>query len=99
MDDELEPMLARKRVAEVEERPELPGGVDMEQRERRAARKEGAQREMLQHRRVLARREQHHWLAFFGDRFAQDMDRFGFQARQMREPRGHAAASHLRSPA
>ena len=67
---------------------ELPRGVDVEQRERDAAREEGLAREMQQDRGVLADRVHHHRpLEARGD-LAEDLDALGFKSLEMRERAG-----------
>ena len=56
---------------------ELPGGVDMQQREWRPAGMKGLARQMQHHRRILADGIEHHRLVAFGRDLADDVDRFG----------------------
>ena len=59
VDDQLEAELCGALVAERDHLAELPGGVDMQQREGDAARIKRLQRQMQQHRRILADRIEH----------------------------------------
>ena len=59
VDDELDARLGGDRVAQRVHVPELPAGVDVEQRERQRRREEGLLRQMQQHRRILAHRIEH----------------------------------------
>ena len=60
MDQQFHARVARGLVAQIIHRPELPGGVDMEQREGRRRGIEGLLGQMQHHRRILAHRIQHH---------------------------------------
>ena len=53
----------RAAVAERDHLAELPAGVDVQQRDRRLARRERLQQQVQQHRAVLADRIQHHRIA------------------------------------
>ena len=75
----------RGRVAERDHLAELPGRVDVQQRERRLGRIERLHRQVQQHRAVLADRIQHHRPFALGDHLAQDVDALGFEALQVRE--------------
>jgi hypothetical protein len=81
--------LARHALAHLVHRAELPRGVHVQQRERRPRRKERLAREMQHDRAVLADRVQHHRPLGLGDRLAQDVDAFGFEALQVVQG-GHA---------
>ena len=59
--------------------PELPGRVDVQQRERKPARVERLPRQMKQDGAVLADRVEHHRALGLRDRVPQDVDRLGFQ--------------------
>ena len=90
MDDEIEPVAPRHLVAEGDHVAELPGRVDMEQREGQLAREEGLQREMQHHARILADRIEHHRIGELGRDLADDGDRLGFEPLEMgREGAGH----------
>ena len=71
-------------VAEGDHLAELPGRVDMQQREGRPGRIEGLQREMKQDRGVLADRVEDDRFAEHRGRLAQGVDGFGFEVLQMR---------------
>ena len=66
-------------VAEGDHLAELPAGVDVQQRDRRARRMERLQQQVQQHRTVLADGIQHHRVAELGRDLAQDVDAFGFE--------------------
>ncbi len=71
-------------VTERDHVPELPGRVHVQERERHAGGAERLDRQMQQDARILADRIQDHRPLELGRGFAQDVDRFGFQPRQMR---------------
>ncbi|MNQ77374.1 hypothetical protein D3C85_922390 [compost metagenome] len=77
-------------VAEGDHFVEVVPGVDVHQRERKAARPEGFLGQAQQHHGVLAAREQQHGFFAFGGHFAQDEYRFRFQPIQV------AALDHSR---
>ena len=83
VDDEIEAELLRRLVAEVDHLAELPGGVDMHQREGRLRRIEGLHGEMQHDGRILADRIEHHRLFAFGRHLADDVDRFRLQPGKM----------------
>ena len=85
VDDEIEPELARRAVAEGDHVAKLPGGVDMQQGERQLAGMKGLARQMQHHRRVLADGIEHHRLGAFGRDLADDVDRFGLELVEMGE--------------
>ena len=60
-----------------------------EQRKWRLSGIEGAKCQVRHYCRVFARRKQHHWIASFGDRLAQDMNGLRFQQCQLRPIRAH----------
>jgi hypothetical protein len=63
--------------------PELPGGVDVQQRERWRRGMERLARQVKHHRAVLADRIHHHRPLGLRDDFAHDVDRLGFEPFQM----------------
>ncbi len=81
--DEIEAETASGRIAEGDHLPEFPQRVDVEQGEGWPARREGLQRDVQQHARILADRIEHDGVAEFGGDFAQDEDRFGLELSQM----------------
>src|SRR5512139_1239153 len=74
VDDQFHPALARDLVAQRIHVAELPGGVDVEQGERRRRGMEGLARQMQHHRRILAHRIEHHRILGLGDDLAHDLD-------------------------
>jgi hypothetical protein len=88
VDEEIELELPRHAVAEGDHVAELPGGVDMKQRERQPARMKGLARQMQHHRRVLADGIEHDRLGAFGRDLADDVDRFGLELVEMGEGGG-----------
>ena len=68
-------------VAEGDHVAELPGRVDMHQREGRLRRIEGLHGEMQHDGRILADRIEHHRLLAFGGDFADDVDRLSASSR------------------
>src|SRR5665648_1060292 len=93
MDDEIEAELLHRPVAEGDHVVELPGGVHMEQRERRLGRPERFPRQMQQDGGVLTDGIEQHGVTELRRRLAEDMDALGFEELQMRGERGHAAFS------
>ncbi len=73
VDDELGPDLFRHAVAMRDHVPELPGRVDVHQRERERRRRERLLGEAQHHRAVLADRVEHHRVLELGDGLAQDI--------------------------
>ena len=71
-------------VAERDHVAELPGRIDVEQRKRQAARAECLDRKVQQHARILADRVKDGRAFEFGRGFAQDVNGFGLQPREMR---------------
>src|SRR5580704_14062320 len=84
-DDQLHSGFLRDAVTKLVHRAELPRCVDMQQREGRHAGSKCFASQMYHHRRILSHRVQHYRVFHFRDYFAHDMDRFSFQALQMRE--------------
>jgi len=97
MGDELEAVLRRKRIPELDEGLELPGRVDMQQGKRGLRRVERPQREMRHDGGVLARREQHDRVLRLGDGFPDDVDGLRLQPGQVRA--AGPQTRHVRSPA
>ena len=91
--DEIEAELARGAIAEGDHVAELPGGVDVQQRERRLGRIERLARQMQQDGGVLADRIEQHRAAELRGGLAEDVDALGLQQVEMAQRRGHAAAS------
>jgi len=87
MDEQFHPRLARGAVTERVHVAELPGRIDMEERERRRRRIEGLLRQVQHHRAVLADRIEHHGTLGLRHHFAQDVDTLRFQPLQVRERR------------
>ena len=83
VDDELDPRLGGEGVAEGVHVPELPAGVDVEQREWQRHGKEGLPRQMQKDRRILAHRIEQHRPVGLGGRLAQDEDAFGLEPVEM----------------
>jgi L-fucose isomerase-like protein len=73
------------RVAHLVHGLELPGRVDVQQREGRLGRIEGLGRQVQHHRAVLADRVEHHRAFALGDHLSHDVDALGFQTLQMGE--------------
>jgi hypothetical protein len=72
--------VSRALVAEGDHLAELPGGVHVQQRDRRPRREKRLDQQVQQYRAVLADRVQHHRIAELGRDLAQDVDAFGFEA-------------------
>ena len=85
VDDELDRRVRPDLVAQRVHVPELPGRVDMEQREGQRAREERLLGKMQHHRRILADRIEHHRAIGLGDRLAQDVNALGLEPIEMRE--------------
>ena len=79
VDDEIEPEPLHLAIAKFDHLAELPGGVDMQQREWRLARIERLQRQMQHHRGILADRIEHHRIAELGRHLAHDVDALGLE--------------------
>src|SRR5262249_24376810 len=91
VDDEVEPELRHRAVAERDHVPELPRRVDMQQRKWRLRRPEGLAREMQEDRGILADGIKQHGAAELRRRLAEDMDALSLEELEMRDERGHAA--------
>ena len=83
MDDEIDAEPPRLVVAKGDHLAELPGGIDMEQRERRLCRIERLQREMHHHRGILADRVEHDRMAELRHHLAHDLDAFRLELAQI----------------
>ena len=83
VDEQLDPVLARRPCRAAHTCPELPARIDMKQRERQRRRIEGLAGEVQHHRAVLADRIEHHRPRRFGDRFAHDVDALGLEPVEM----------------
>ena len=83
--DQVKPELLRYMVPERDHVPELPGGINMQQRERWLARVEGFQGKMQHHGRILADGVKHDRVVELGGHFPNDVDAFGFQLFEMGE--------------
>ena len=79
VDDELDARLRGDLVAQRVHVAELPGRIDVQQRERQRRREEGLPRQVQHHRRILADRIEHHRPLGLGDRLAQDVDALGLE--------------------
>ena len=86
------PSLRRHLVAEGDHLAELPGRIDMQERERRLGREERLHRQMQQHRRILAHRIEHHRIGEVRRNLAENVDRLGLQALEVGKVNGHAGA-------
>ena len=82
MDQQVHAEPRRRLVAKRDHLAELPGGVDMQQRKRRLARRKSLLREMQHHARILADGIEHHRIFELGDRLADDVDRLRLEAAQ-----------------
>ena len=83
VDDEIEIESRGGFVAESDHVPELPGGVDVQQREWRFARRKRLERQMEQDGRILADRVQQNGFAEFRRHLTNDVYALGLQAVQM----------------
>src|SRR5262249_4188205 len=100
MDDQVEPEPASLLVAERDHLAELPGPIDMQQREWRLRGIEGLEREMQHHGRVFADRIEHHRIAELGRDLAHDVNALGLELAEIaREALLHGLALALPSPA
>ena len=79
VDDQIEAEPSRRLVAKGDHLAELPGRVDMQQRERGLGRIEGLHRHMQHDARIFADRIEHHRIAHLGDNFPHDVDGLGLQ--------------------
>jgi hypothetical protein len=92
VDQQLEAELLGHPLAHLVHRLELPGRVDVQQRERRLRREEGLGSEVQHHRRILADGIEHHRPFALGDDLAQDVDALGLEALQVGEHLGGSNA-------
>jgi len=83
--DELPVVLFRHAVAEADHLLEFPGGVDVHERERRLAGREGLQGQVQHHGGILADGIEHHRVFELGRDLADDVDGFGLELFQVRE--------------
>src|SRR5690606_612857 len=93
---QLDPGFLRAAVAERDHLAELPGGVHVQQRDRRPRRMEGLEQQVQQHRAVLADRVHHDRVADAGRDLAQDVDALGLEPVEVGERIGiwgHCAGS------
>ncbi len=90
--DELQAPFLDDVVAELDHLAELPGRVDVEQREGRLRRIEGFHRDMQHRHGVLADRKQHHRLFAFRDSLAHDVDALRLEPIEMAERTGRKRA-------
>ena len=74
---------SRGRVAERDHVAELPGGIDVQQRERRLAGREGLQGQVQHHAAVLADRIEHHRPFELGGDLADDVDALGLEGLEL----------------
>ncbi len=93
VDEQLHPRLGCHLLPHLVHRLELPGGVDVQERERRNRRVEGLAGQLEHDRAVLADRVQHHRSLALGDRLPHDLDAFGLEPLQVGERHGHAPVS------
>ncbi len=89
--DEVDTEPGRRVVAELVHVAELPRGVDVHQRERRLRRVERLHRQVQHDRAVLADRVEHRRVVALRHRLAHDLDGFGLEPLQMRQPAGRQA--------
>ena len=95
--DQVEAELAHGAIAEGDHVAELPGGIDVQQRERRLGRIERLARQVQQHRGVLADGIEQHRLAELRGSLAEDVDALRLQQIEMAS---EARSCHgLRAPA
>ena len=78
VDDQVHPGVPRCLLAQLVHVLELPGRIDMHQREGRGRRIEGLLGEVQHHGAVLADRIEHHRLVRLGGNLAHDVDALGF---------------------
>jgi hypothetical protein len=81
--DEIEPELARGPITERDHVPELPGGIDVQQREWRLGRPERLPRQMQQYGGVLTDGIEQDGRAELRRRLAEDVDALGFEQLEM----------------
>jgi len=79
VDQQIEVVLAAVPVPELDHLSELPGGVDVQQREGELARVERLAGQVHHHRGVLADRVEHHRVVELGGDLADDVDALGFE--------------------
>jgi hypothetical protein len=79
VDPQLDAGLGGPAVAERDHFAELPGGVHVQQRDRRQRRRERLEQQVQQHRAVLADRVQQHRVAALGRDLAQDVQALGLE--------------------
>jgi hypothetical protein len=85
------PVSCARRIAEGDHFAELPAGVHVQQRNRRAPGREGLEQQVQQHRAVLADRIQQHRIAEVGRHLAQDVQALCFETIEVAW-RAHRAA-------
>ena len=95
MDDQIETQPLRRLVTERDHLPELPGGVDMQQRKWRLGGIERLHRQMQHDRGILADRIEHDRLLELSYHLSHDEDAFGLQMLQMAEPGGENPTGFL----
>ncbi len=71
--------LGRAQVAELDQLREVVTGVDIQERERKAARPESFLGETQHHERILAARKEQHRVRTLGGDLAHDVNRFGLE--------------------
>src|SRR4026209_48471 len=84
MDDQVESELARHAVAELDHVPELPGRVDVHQREWQLSGMESLARKVQENGAVLADRVQHDRVVELGRHLADDVDALRLEALELR---------------
>jgi hypothetical protein len=89
--DQVEPEFAHCAIAEGDHVAELPGRVDVQQRERQLARPERLAGQMQEHSRILADRIEQHRPAELRRRLAEDVDAFRLERVERRQGCGHAS--------
>ena len=87
MHEELQTQLLGVGITEADHLPELPGRVDVQQRERQGRGVEGLDGDAQKGLAVLADGVHQHRPLALSHRLPKDMDRFGFEALQMGQPR------------
>ena len=85
MHDQVDIRLGGGAVPELDHLPELPGGVHVEQRERKPPGEEGLTGQVQEDGRVLADRVQHHRSFQLGDDLTHDVDGLGLQLSKVGE--------------
>ena len=89
IDDQVHARFRRHPVTQLVHFLELPGGVDMQQRERRGRGVERQPGQVQHHRAVLANRIHHHRALSLCHHFAHDVDRFGLKPLKMGQATDH----------